>query len=50
MNKQLLCLLLAGGLCAPLQAERLTSEPIQPIEPATFDEPEKIELGEKAVF
>lgn len=50
MNKQLLCLLLAGGLCAPLQAERLTSEPIQPIEPATFDEPEKIELGKKLFF
>lgn len=50
MNKQLLCLLLAGGLCAPLQAERLTSEPIQPIEPASFDEPEKIELGKKLFF
>ena len=50
MNKQMLCLLLAGGLCAPLQAERLTSEPIQPIEPATFDEPEKIELGKKLFF
>ncbi len=50
MNKQLLCLLLAGGLCAPLHAERLTSEPIQPIEPATFDEPEKIELGKKLFF
>lgn len=50
MNKQLLCLLLAGGLCAPLQAERLTSEPIQPIEPASFDEPEKIELGKQLFF
>lgn len=50
MNKQLICLLLAGGLCAPLQAERLTSEPIQPIEPASFDEPEKIELGKKLFF
>ncbi|WP_022961076.1 cytochrome-c peroxidase [Halopseudomonas pelagia] len=50
MNKRLLCLLLAGGLCTPLQAERLTSEPIQPIEPASFDEPEKIELGKKLFF
>lgn len=50
MNKQLLCLLLAGGLCAPLQAERLTGEPIQPIEPASFDEPEKIELGKQLFF
>lgn len=50
MNKRLLCLLLAGGLCAPLQAERLKDEPIQPIEPASFEEPAKIELGKKLFF
>lgn len=31
-------------------ADRLSSEPIQPIEPATITEPEKVELGKKLWF
>lgn len=50
MTRHIICLLLCAGLCAPTQAKRLDSEPIQPIEPASFAEPEKIELGKMLFF
>ncbi|MEH6564215.1 MAG: cytochrome-c peroxidase [Halopseudomonas sp.] len=50
MNRHLICMLLTGSLCAPLQAERLKNEPIQPIEPTHIDEPAKVELGKKLFF
>lgn len=50
--KRLLCFaIVAGlGLSTHAWADRLSSEPIKPIEPAKITEPEKVELGKKLWF
>lgn len=50
MKQVLACVLLAAALTAPAMADRLASEPIQPIEPPVITEPEKVELGKKLFF
>jgi len=50
MKKLLLGTLLTSVLAAPALADRLATEPVQPIEPAVITEPEKVELGKKLFF
>lgn len=47
MKAKLLCLIVATSLSAQGLADRLTNEPIKPIEPAKVSEPDKVELGKK---
>ena len=41
---------MTSALAAPALADRLATEPVQPIEPAVITEPEKVELGKKLFF
>lgn len=50
MNIKLVCTLLATTLAMPALADRLSTEPVQPLEPAVITEPEKVELGKKLFF
>lgn len=52
MMKKLLCIAIVASLGHGMQAhaDRLSSEPIQPIEPAKITEPAKVELGKKLWF
>jgi len=50
MKAKLLCLIVATSLSAQGLADRLTNEPIKPIEPAKVSEPDKVELGKKLFF